>query len=401
MIKLLAKNTDLDSYYITVIDHINQTFTDISLQKIRDSFDSNLRQFDCVVMAETTHNAIKSDSCYKPANSTLIVKSKVSQVKSNREISFSDYSTLSCKFANPQLFSDLFIDKIELTVPLKKTQARKLHKILSRDQKSKSRISFKTHLNSKAVKYRCSFIVAAKNLGSIHLMFNPVSKKINQLKVSYNPSSYNPRDIEVLTKKLRKLCGKDYPKVIMATNITRFDATFDSDGYLIDDVLFNIDKSSHFKIFVSADGVPESIISGADGSKRAQFYDKTAEQLNEGIIKDPSAVSTRFEVTIRPHNIKGINGIKLGHLYEEQELWPHLNIYDNHKLRNLIGDNIIDWEIAKYFGISALRRTKNNTERVKLSNLLNECKLEINESEFNLLIREKLTEIYKEFLGVS
>lgn len=400
MIQTLFNKINIDSYNITVIDQENQSFMDIKLEYVKSNFNCNLSQFDCVAMAESTYKAIKSESCYKPAKSTLIIKSKVSPVKSNREISFSDYSTLSCKFASPLHFSDLFIDKIELTIPLNETQAKKIYKTLSKDEKSRNRIKFKKHFNAKAVKYRSSFIVTTEKFGSLYIMVKPVSKKINELKISFNPSNYNPRDIEVFTKKLRKICGKDYLKIIMATNITRFDATFDSNGYLVEDVLFHINKSSYFKMFVSADGIPESIISGSDGSKRAQFYDKTTERLHHGIEEDPSTVNTRFEVTIRPQNIKGIDGIKLRDLDKTQNLWPPLHIYDTYKLKMLIGDNAKDWEIIKYFGIAALRRTKNNTERVKLGNILVECRLETDEDAFNDLIHEKLLDIRREFINV-
>jgi len=401
MIKELIRNISLDGYYITVIDHVNQSLTRISIDNVIDRFNGDLRQFDSVAMAKKTHNAIKSCKQYKPAKSTMIITDKSSCTKADRVINYSDYSTLSCKFANPRLCADLFIDKIELTIPLDKAEAKKLYKGLFNDKKVYKRIKFKKHSNPRAVKYYHSFIVTTKQFGSLQLMLNPVSGKINELKVVYNPSNYNKRDIKVLIKKLKKLCGNDYAKRVATTNITRFDVTFDSDGYLAENVRFNIDKSSHFKMYISPDGAIESVISGADGSKRAQFYDKTAERLNKGITVDPNNVNTRFEMTIRPQNIKGINGLKFGEVDQTQNLWANLHIYDFDKLRTLIGEETADWKIAKYFGIAALRRTKNNTERVKLGDLLKECRLEIDKSEFNLLIREKLTVIYKEFTGAS
>ncbi len=401
MIQEFIKPISLNDYHITVIDHINQLLTKISIGDVREHFNCNLSQFDSVVMTKKTHKAIKSTKQYKPAKSTIIVTDTPSGVDANRVISYSDYSTLSCKFANPRLCTDLFIDKIELTIPLDKDEAKKLYKGLFNDKKVYKRVKFKKHSNPRAVKYFHSFIVTTKQFGSLHLMLNPVSGKINELKVTYNPSNYNPKDIKVLTKKLKKLCGHNYAERITTTNITRFDVTFDSDGYLAENVRFNIDKSSHFKTYISPDGTIESVISGADGSKRAQFYDKTAERLNKGIAVDPNIVNTRFEMTIRPHNLTKVKGLKFGEVTQEQNLWANLHIYDFDKLRALIGEETADWKIAKYFGIAALRRTKNNTERVKLGDLLKECRLKIDESEFNQLIQEKLSDIYKVFTNTK
>lgn len=399
MIIDIIQNVLKNHYNITIIDHHNQQLTHINLNDIINGLKCDLSQFDSVVMAESTYKAIKSDKRYKPAKSTIIITEKPSCVKGKGPIGFSDYSTLSCKFANPRLFADLFIDKVELTFPLDKGEAKKLYKELYNSSTIYERIKFKMHSNARAVKFHHSFIVTRKKFGSLHILLTPVSANINELKVSYNPSNYNIKDIKVFIKKLKKLCGNSYTDIIKGANITRFDITFDSDGYLVENILFNIDSSSYFKMYISSDGTIESIISGADGCKRAQFYDKTSERIKKGALDiDPSAVNTRFEITMRPHNI---NGLKLGKVNKNKDLWGNLNIYDYVKCRALIGENTVDWEVAKYFGIAALRRTKNNTDRVKLGKILNECKLEINESEFNQLIQERLSDIYRVFIDIK
>jgi len=202
----------------------------------------------------------------------------------------------------------------------------------------------------------------------------------------------------ILIRKLKVACGKNYRKRILNSNITRIDITFDSDGYFVSDVMFNLDKSSYFKTFIGIDGEFETRISGANRSRRIQAYDKTAEQIKSAISHvDINAVNTRIEMTVRPHNIKGIKGLKIKCLDEVKPIYSGLKIYNSSKLKFLLGENSSDWNIAHYFGVSALRRSKSNTERVKLSRLLKSCCLDVDESKFNEIIKKELSKICDKF----
>lgn len=400
MLLPLLKNIDKDNYNITVIDHVSQAMSELTLDDAIDKLNCKLNKFDSVVMSQTTHDTLTSNKRYKPAKSTVVVTNTSQGKAVTRNINYADYSTLSCKFATPEISTDLFLDKIELTIPLNKIEAKKLQKVLFKDTSNHSRIKYRKHNNPMGVKYHSSFAIETNKLGSLMLFLTPASSQIRELKVSFNPSKYKKQDLITLVKKLKKITGKKYEQRILNTNITRLDVTFDSDGYLVKDVMFNLDKSSYFKMFIRSNGVIETKITGANKSRRLQAYDKTIEeQLNESLSIGPNKVCTRIEMTIRPYNIKELKGLKLKDLDEIKPLYTNLNIYDYSKLKQLLGGNTIDWNIAHYFGIAALRRTKNNTERTKLSLLLNKCKLAFDEDAFNMLIQNKLKKIHQEFLS--
>jgi hypothetical protein len=229
-------------------------------------------------------------------------------------------------------------------------------------------------------------------------MMMPVSKQISRLKISYNPANCSVPDVRVLVNKLKKVCGSKYKSRIINANITRLDFVSDCDGYFVDNVLFNLDKSSYYKSFMANDGNIETKISGANRAKRAQFYDKTVEQCKGGGPNaDPNRVNTRFEMTIRPHNIKGMGPVRLSNLRQPPALFAGLQVYDFEKLKRAVGENTLDWAIVYYFGIAALKRTKNNTERTKFSELLASCKVNIDEGAFNTLIQKKLKSVRRDF----
>ncbi len=394
MIQSIINTINQNEYNITVIDHVAKTMSKLSLDEAINKFNCQLNKFDSVVMTEATHDTLSSYKQFKPAKSTVVVTKQASALSSNRSINYSDYSSLSCKFANPDICADLFIDKIELTFPLTKKEAKKLLNELFVSESNRSRIKYKKHSNGKSVKYQCSFTIEAKRFASLMALLLPVSRNINRVKLSYNPSNHEENDMRVFAIKLRKVCGNKYLKRINNTNITRFDVTFDSDGYFVENVIFNLDKSSYFKLFISPDGKQETRLIGANRSTRAQAYDKSAEQINNGVSDiDMKSVNTRFEVSFRPHNIKVIKGLKIKELNKIHPFFSSITVYDSAKLKQALGENTADWSIVQYFGVAALKRTKNNTQRIRLSRLLNSCTLDVNDTSFNVLIQKRLTEV--------
>ncbi len=95
--------------------------------------------------------------------------------------------------------------------------------------------------------------------------------------------------------------------------------------------------------------------------------------------------------------MKSVKGLKLRGIEQVPDLYTALLAYDTDKLSTLLSRN--DWEIVKYFGIGALRRTKSNTDRVKLSKVLEQCRLDINETMLNKLIRDMLCELRAKLLA--
>ncbi|WP_394389230.1 hypothetical protein [Shewanella woodyi] len=60
---------------------------------------------------------------------------------------------MSCKFASPDIFADLFLDKIEITIPLSQAESKRLYSILLDEEKRLGRVKQHSHPNAKAVKF--------------------------------------------------------------------------------------------------------------------------------------------------------------------------------------------------------------------------------------------------------
>jgi len=372
-------NNQSELYNITVIDHTNQLKSDLTLDDAIHKFNCDLSKFDCVNMTLATHDTLTGYKQYKSAKSTLIITNN--DAIAAKPINYSDNSSLSCKFATPKLSSDVFIDKLEITVHLTKKEAKKFANKLAKEVKKHSRITFHKRTDTKA-KYKSVTNIKNKNQSSITVLLEPVFKKTNSLKVSYNPQKVSNKDLSTFCKILKNIIGIDYRHRILNANITRFDVTFDGDGYVVEDLLIHLDKSAYFKQFINLSGEIESKILGAKKAIRAIVYNK----IQESKLESEPYVKTRFEITYRPFNIKKLNGLKFKHVNELPLLLSSLMLFDKPKVERSLGLASVDWSIISNYGASALRRTKNNTDRVKLTKTLNECRLDIDEYGFNLII---------------
>jgi hypothetical protein len=367
-------------YNITVIDKVNQRKSELTLDDAIKKYNCNLSDFDSVKMDLATHDTLTSCKQYKPPKSTLITRTCKFAIAA-KPINYSDYSSLSCKFESPELCNNLFLDKMEITVYLKKGEAKKLKKKLDRSEKKHTRITFIERKDTRA-KFTSVFNIKDKRKSKLTVLLDPVFKNINALKVSYNPKIVNKKDLFIFCKILKGVIGNDYRQRILNANITRFDITFDGDGYTVEDFLLNLDKGTYFKQFVNQCDEIESKIIGASKALRILIYNKV---LQAKLDNEPY-VKTRFEVTIRPFNIKKLSGLKFMHINELSLLFSSLMVFDKAKVERSLGSKSVDWDIIKNFGISALRRTKNNTDRIKLSKQLNECRLVVDVDGFNRLI---------------
>lgn len=366
-------------YNITVIDNVNRSKFELTLDDAIKKYNCNLSNFDSVKMDLSTHDTLTSYRQYKPAKSTLITTT-CEFASTAKPINYSDYSSLSCKFASPELSSDVFLDKIEVTVYLKKSEAKKLANRLYKSVKKHPRITF-NELNTKT-KYKSAFNIKDKLSSHIAIHLDPVFKKSNRLKVAYNPNYANKNDLSSLRRIIKDVTGNDYRHRILNANITRFDVTFDGDGYTVENLLLSLDKGTYFKQFVNQCGEVETKIIGASKALRVLIYNKV---LQAKLDNEPY-VKTRFEVTIRPFNIKKLGGLKFKHINELPLLFSSLMVFDKVKVERSLGSTSVDWDIIKKFGISDLRRTKNNTDRIKSSKQLNECRLVVDVDGFNRLI---------------
>jgi len=367
-------------YNITVIDHVNQRKSELTLDDAIQILNCNLSNFDSVMLNLATHDTLTSYRQYKPAKSTLITKTCKFAIAA-KPISYSDYSRLSCKFASPELCSNVFLDNIEITIDLKKGEAKKLKKKLDKGVSKHRRITFTEREDTRA-KFTSIFNIKDKRKSKLTVLLDPVFKNINALKVSYNPKIVNKKDLFTFCKILKGVIGVDYRQRILNANITRFDVTFDGDGYTVEDLLLSLDKGTYFKQFVNQCYEIESKVIGASKALRVLIYNKVLQDKSS----DEPYVKTRFEVTIRPFNIKKLGGLKFKDIDKLPLLFSSLMVFDKAKVERSLGSTTVDWNIIKNFGISALRRTKNNTDRIKLTEQLNECRLVVDVEAFNQLI---------------
>ena len=378
-------------YNITVIDHINQCKSELTIDDVIHNFNCDLSKFDCVMLNQVTHDTLTSHKHFKPAKSMLVITKKVTNTA--KPMNYCDYSSLNCKFATPELSCELFLDKFEITIPLTQKEAKKLKKNLLKATKKYKRITFSERKDNSA-KYKSVINLKSKNKSAISILLDPAFENINELKISYNPQSANSKDLSSFITLLKSVIGDVYRQRLLDANITRFDVTFDGDGYNVEDLLFSLDKGTYFKQFVNQCNNAESIIIGANKSLRVLAYNKTLESKPN----NDSYIKTRFEITIRPYNIKSLAGLKLKHIHELDDVLSGLKVFDKYNVIGKLGMTSKDFNIIKNHGISALRRTKNNTDRVKLTNTLKECLLEVDTQSFNSMIIELLIKQRKKFL---
>ncbi|MFT5759474.1 MAG: hypothetical protein ACI9LM_004240 [Alteromonadaceae bacterium] len=372
-------NNKSEDYNITVIDHTNQLKSELTLDDAILKFNCDLSKFDSVMLNQATYDTLTSYKQYKPAKSMLIITNN--DAIEAKPINYSDYSSLNCKFATPEFSSDVFLDNIEITIYLTKREAKKLAQKLDKAVKKHSRITFNKRNDTRA-KFMSVFNIKDKKNKKITVLLDPVFKKINALKVSHNPENVNNKDLSTFYKILKSIIGADYRHRILNANITRFDVTFDGDGYTVEDLLFSLNKGTYFKQFVNQLGEVESKIIGSSKALRVIIYNK----ILQANLKNETYVKTRFEITVRPFNIKKLGGLKFKHVNELTSVFSSLMIFDKSKVESMFGSKSIDWNIIKDFGVSALRRTKNNTDRVKLTNKLNKCELKVDDENFNTLL---------------
>jgi len=187
MFNHIIKLSGHDNYNITVIDHVTKTKSKLSLDDAINSINYNMGKFDSVIMSEALHDTLSSAKQYTPAKSTIVVTHKPSGVLAKRTINYSDSSSLNCKFATP----DIFIDKIEVTVPISKKEGKQFQALMLLLEEEKRWVTHRKHANAKHVKYRESFTIQSSNSGRLMILIKPVSYKINRLKITFNPSAYS------------------------------------------------------------------------------------------------------------------------------------------------------------------------------------------------------------------
>jgi hypothetical protein len=111
-------------------------------------------------------------------------------------------------------------------------------------------------------------------------------------------------------------------------------------------------------------------------------------------------VNTRIEISIRPHNVPKLKGLKLKNVDEIPNILSGLKIYQPSLHHALEGEQV---KLVKNFGISALRRKygAQNTERVKLSTLLDNHEIDVDTESLNQVMIKLLQGERSRLLGFN
>ena len=169
----------------------------------------------------------------------------------------------------PQV-SDLFIDKLYMTLPIPKNQQMQVESKF--EEAINCGIGYKCYTGGyyKSLKLTSSLI----DEGTVIIQCTPKNPKLNFFRIEFTPSLV---DLSILKKDLDNLLPGGYQHLIDAGKVNRIDLTVDASYLDATDIIVTHKKMKTEKLFAK-NGAIESKYLGAAGSKK-QFllYDKVKE----------------------------------------------------------------------------------------------------------------------------
>jgi hypothetical protein len=362
------------------------------------------------MMYQTAYDTVSSQKEVKHANSTVVVTSKKTICKDSDVLLTDSYHALSNALFDPLSSIRLFLDKIELTLALEVDEMEKLIKLLDKDVKNYDRIKKKKVHNPQGVKFRnqfnidktvsidesitfssCEHHALLSNVTTvITILTNPISKNIRNVKVVVNPEKAHPHDMFMIFKRLQQACGGNYQSIIEQAMITRVDYTFDISDLPVGILFFCLARAQYSTTYISGDGRIESKIDGANGGHRINAYDRLNKLNKDASIRNDTEarselstwpITTRFEVTFRPHRDKELRGLRLKDYPSFGSPLKGVKIYDGNKLLQLpkFSDN---YQQAKYFGVNSWKKNFTGAKKMDIDRKLRKCELYINNDGF-------------------
>ncbi|PKI12953.1 hypothetical protein [Colwellia sp. 12G3] len=418
----IIKYVKNDTYNITVINHNDYTYNILSVDHAISSQEVDLSAYGSIMMHQKAYDTVTSQKKIKHPNSTVIVTSDNYMNKYSDVLVTDSYVDLSNALSHPLSSIRLFLDKIELTLPLAVEEVEKLRNSLDKDVKNYKRIKRKKVHNPRGVKFRNQFNVdktvsigesitfssreyhaLLSNVTSvITILTNPISKNIRNVKVVVNPEKAHPHDMFMTFKRLQQACGDNYQNVIEQAMITRVDYTFDISDLPVDILFFCLAKSQYSTTYISEGGRIESKIDGANGGHRINAYDRLNKLNKDAAIRSDTEalnqlstwpITTRFEVTFRPHRDKKLSGLRLKDYPSFGSPLKGVNIYDGNKLLQLpeFSDN---YQQAKYFGVNSWKRNFTGAKKVDIDRKLRKCMIPINHEVFEKMQSESYKKLF-------
>jgi hypothetical protein len=403
-------------YDITVTNHRHYTASTRSLDYVIKNIESDLSRYSSTLMHQNAYETVSSQQTFKRANAMLIMTDEKDFGEPSGCLTDRSYDELKKVLEAP----DLLIDKMDLTLDLTVDEATQLAKLLGNSVKKNKRLTQNRVSNPSLVKYHNRVSVTKKvniNLSIesleyevslkgdscvITIFFEPISKNIRRVKVSFNPEKSHPHDLFMTFNSIQKVCGNRYKEVIEQAMITRVDYTVDIVGLSVEYLFCNLAKSRYSTTYISKNYNIEGKIIGADGGHRINSYDRLNKLKKEADHrKDKEGlkqlndlpVITRIEVTMRPHRDKILRGFRLSDYQQFGSPFKGVIIYDVIKLLK-IPEFSNNYEQAKFFGINNWKNNFIGAKEQEINRKIQKCEFRINDDSFTF----KQSEVYKRLL---
>lgn len=226
----------------------------------------------------------------------------------------------------------LSIDKLSLTIKLKRSKCKKFLKQLKANKRGKVK---KVKKAAKS-KYKSSYMVTLKSsrkndqtVGAVYLGMEPAYSNLRNLKIEFNPSN-SRKAITYIFKELTKLVGNDKAeRLVKGARITRVDLALDIYGSNVRDLLLIKPRCKYHEAYLSNGGI-DTTYHGKRGACRVITYDKRKEMgLSQNIEESNILYHTRIESQFRPYRFpKTSKGVKFKSYKVLPSLLQFIKIFD-------------------------------------------------------------------------
>ena len=375
----------------------------------------DLTAFDHAIMSKSTFDAL-STACKKrlPNDVSIITDTSIEQPNNGwkrRKI----YSAIERIFGNPRDYCDLFIDCLELTIDVSVKQMKRITNLMNQWMEEASYVDTPFVEDEWANHYKKMYVIRDFDDSCISLLHDPCrpgerdktkrekGNYVRLLKLTFNPKKVNQQHLDTLLEIISKACRKRFTKIMRASVITRYDITTDIQGFHVSDFIYRKKGCQYSKRYIGADGRFQTIIEGADGTCRANAYDKLLEMSGKaterGDFEEVERLSkmkpiTRFEITYRPYKLKSITGTTLGRVWNFCSPFECIELYNGDDFASI--PELEPWlEYIEKYGLNSLRKKLVKKEWKKLKVSLKSAEIEINHDELELLQHRLLRKIAK------
>ncbi|GEM_PF-3177788 len=216
----------------------------------------------------------------------------------------------------------LFIDHISFTIPVNKTNNKRIVHNNTKCIKTLKEVVSLKYMPNFINQYHTSWLIIitqGRNTFQVKVSYNPININTRFFRIEFNPSKAGNKGIQIISKLLIHILGKQISSIIPSeANITRIDITVDR--YNLRDYYYAlVDNMTHSTIkAIESNQQPgrDTQILG-NGKRRLTIYDKGVEQSSS------STNCMRHE--FRTRNPKHV----LNDLYKMDNPFNELHLYDD------------------------------------------------------------------------